>query len=309
MNAGSQTSLLFLVSMACALNAQSLSTNDVFITYAVNENTPAPKNSQIEMALNAKESRPAAQDPEGNWGEPANGFQLSLRFEKKVFTLGEPITGDVFLRNVSASPLERSLVSGSGFESKLCQFIMTREGGGLMEKTNRSRLFSVRKKTLSPKAQWKCPARLDEIFRIEEPGSYLVTGLASVGEPAAQIRSGNVLIRVVAKDTAASPDIAPRLPEQVSVKASLAPPVTQSTKEPVMIDGAGKSPMFNSRNGSAQNAPTQEASPTPPPAFRSTSAAPPSSAPVRKLGMTIAAVLTLLLLAILGRAARRKRVG
>ena len=60
---------------------------------------------QIEKAKHAKDSRPAEKDPEGNWGAVAEGFQLSLRFEKESYTNGEPVTACVILRNVSDRPL------------------------------------------------------------------------------------------------------------------------------------------------------------------------------------------------------------
>lgn len=51
------------------------------------------------------ESRPAAQFPEGNWGKPSNGFQLSLRFENKVYTNGEPMMATTLMRNVTNTQL------------------------------------------------------------------------------------------------------------------------------------------------------------------------------------------------------------
>ena len=49
--------------------------------------------------------RPAEDDPEGHWGAPSEGYQLSIRLEKETFTNGEPITASVLLRNVSDRPL------------------------------------------------------------------------------------------------------------------------------------------------------------------------------------------------------------
>src|SRR5438876_187923 len=55
----------------------------------------------IERAEHEKESQPAYQDSEDNWGIATNGFQLSLRFEKSVFTNSEPVVAITFIRNVT----------------------------------------------------------------------------------------------------------------------------------------------------------------------------------------------------------------
>ena len=56
---------------------------------------------QIARAQQAKDSRPADQDPEGNWGPVTEGFQLSIRFQKNTFTNEEPITAGVIMRNLT----------------------------------------------------------------------------------------------------------------------------------------------------------------------------------------------------------------
>ena len=57
-------------------------------------------------AEQSPESRPAEQDTEGHWGQPTNGFQLSMRFEKSVFTNCEPIVANLLLRNVTNTPVK-----------------------------------------------------------------------------------------------------------------------------------------------------------------------------------------------------------
>ncbi len=56
---------------------------------------------RIEEAQHSKECRPASEYPEGHWGHATNGFQLSLRFEKEVYTNGEPVVATMLVRNVS----------------------------------------------------------------------------------------------------------------------------------------------------------------------------------------------------------------
>src|SRR5208283_2339530 len=56
---------------------------------------------KLEEAKKSKESLPAEEFPEGNWGTVTNGFQLSLRFEKTAFARGEPIVAVLLLRNTT----------------------------------------------------------------------------------------------------------------------------------------------------------------------------------------------------------------
>jgi hypothetical protein len=56
---------------------------------------------QIEASRRDGFSRPADEDPAGNWGPATQGFRLSIRLEKQTFTNGEPIVAFVLLRNVS----------------------------------------------------------------------------------------------------------------------------------------------------------------------------------------------------------------
>jgi hypothetical protein len=56
---------------------------------------------QMKAALSAPDCRPAEDDPEGHWGTPWEGLQLSIRLEKEAFTNGEPVVACMTLRNIS----------------------------------------------------------------------------------------------------------------------------------------------------------------------------------------------------------------
>jgi hypothetical protein len=56
---------------------------------------------KIEAARTNRECLPAADFLEGNWGQALGGYQLSLRFEKQIFTNGEPVLAILLLRNVT----------------------------------------------------------------------------------------------------------------------------------------------------------------------------------------------------------------
>jgi hypothetical protein len=55
----------------------------------------------LEKATNTRECLPAKDFPEGNWGEPKHGYQLSLRFIKTTFTNGEPVMATILVRNLT----------------------------------------------------------------------------------------------------------------------------------------------------------------------------------------------------------------
>lgn len=56
---------------------------------------------QLEATKKRREALPAKDFPEGNWGEPFHGFQLSLRFSKNTYTNGEEIAAILLLRNIT----------------------------------------------------------------------------------------------------------------------------------------------------------------------------------------------------------------
>jgi hypothetical protein len=56
---------------------------------------------QIAAARTAPDCREAEDDPQGHWGTPWEGAQLSIRLQKEHFTNGEPIVACVTLRNIS----------------------------------------------------------------------------------------------------------------------------------------------------------------------------------------------------------------
>lgn len=55
----------------------------------------------IAEAKTNRESWPANAFPEGNWGELDNGIQVSLRFDKQIYTNQEPINAIVLVRNTT----------------------------------------------------------------------------------------------------------------------------------------------------------------------------------------------------------------
>jgi len=60
---------------------------------------------KVEAAKTNLECLPADDFPEGNWGEPLLGYQLSLRFEKPVYATNEPINAILLIRDITNQAL------------------------------------------------------------------------------------------------------------------------------------------------------------------------------------------------------------
>jgi hypothetical protein len=97
-------SILIAMSLASITDVFA-QTNKFYVTEEVHVRHFSPTSEQIEQAKLAKDSRPAEDDLEGNWGQVCEGFQLSIRFSKDSFTNNEPINASILLRNVSDKPL------------------------------------------------------------------------------------------------------------------------------------------------------------------------------------------------------------
>lgn len=66
----------------------------------------------IAEAETNRESWPAEDFPEGNWGEVMDGGQISLRFDKQVYTNREPINAVVLVRNTTNQVIVFLLTDG-----------------------------------------------------------------------------------------------------------------------------------------------------------------------------------------------------
>ena len=123
---------------------------------------------KIKEAEKSPESRPAIEDPEGHWGQPTNGFQLSLRFEKQTFTNGEPIVAVMLIRNVTNAPLTHF---------KPTYVKVTRDGQPLKRKNgNGLDLIEITmwpETTLFPQTQHRYQENLNQSYDLNESGGYV----------------------------------------------------------------------------------------------------------------------------------------
>jgi hypothetical protein len=124
--------------------------------------------NKIKEAKASKESRPADQDVEGHWGQATNGFQLSLRFEKGIFSNGEPVVAVTLMRNITNQPQNYF---------RPVYIVATKDGKPLKRKDNKDinviEITISPKTTLFPQTQKREIERLDQIYDLAQSGEYL----------------------------------------------------------------------------------------------------------------------------------------
>ncbi len=173
----------------------------VFPTYAHNESAHPPTDRMLTRAKRAKESQPAADDPEGNWGRVEEGFQLSVRFDKAEFIASEPITGSVIVRNVSPSLLRYAVFRGSGVDTPVCNLTVV-DGHGIPV-TRFSQVVDGSSTVLDllPSTQRKHPFRLDQRFELNKLDDYAITAERTIPKldksGHAEVKSGTAIIRIM----------------------------------------------------------------------------------------------------------------
>ena len=135
----------------------------------------------IETATNSPESRPADQDPEGHWGQATNGFQISLRFEKGLFTNGESIVAITLMRNITSQPQNYF---------RPIQIVATKDGKPLDRKDKKEidviEITMPPETTVFPQTQQKNRVRLDQIYDLTQSGEYVFQAVCRHPEVASQ---------------------------------------------------------------------------------------------------------------------------
>lgn len=122
-----------------------------------------------------RETLPAEEYPEGNWGPVTNGLRMSIRFYQTTFTNGEPIHAIILWRNVGADP---GYFSSASWENYPFELYLSHEGNKikpLMPRLNQDPASfdgSAGGSTVEPGTQWRFNLRLDKIFDLNHPGTY-----------------------------------------------------------------------------------------------------------------------------------------
>lgn len=165
--------------LACQFYAYAGETNVVYVNDNGRAGFDHAKN--IQMAKTARESLPAKDFPEGNWGDVQDGFQLSMRFEKQIFTNGEPIVATVLLRNVTNSDVSLSysdLPVGYSDGPIGFQIISSARGNMAQHKFELGGEISGGMSFLFYRTQAKFLERVDRRFDLTN-GTYSVQAVAS----------------------------------------------------------------------------------------------------------------------------------
>ena len=191
-----------LLQMAFCANAEETNKYDTHVYGMYPGKLPNTEKGEEEQS---RESLLAKDFLEGNWGQPSEGFQLSLRFDKQIYKEGEPITAIVLARNVT------------NYEIGFVELVRTGGNGPVgfvITNANAQRLVSEWEKPLGPghifnaghmvmiepKTQWKFLERLDKIYQLTR-GSYSVQAaikIPTTNPPGGfvEIRSGEVPIKI-----------------------------------------------------------------------------------------------------------------
>jgi hypothetical protein len=168
----------------------------------------------VEKARHAKECQPAEEDPEGNWGKPTDGLQVSIRFDKASFAAGEPILATIIFRNLTNHPMTVPLF----LQDYRSELVVTDENGKPLETRDsmeERRLFEEGKISdfqrklrhilnnpkssyLIPHCQHKCQVELDKLFDPTQPGRYRVYARDLDKSLSSEATSGTAQITITA---------------------------------------------------------------------------------------------------------------
>ena len=141
--------------------------------------------SKIEEARHSPESRPAAQDPEGNWGEATNGFQMSIRFANTNYSVGEPVTAVVLIRNIAQK---------SETYIRPVRIIAAKNGSVLKRKNDKGpfEITMPPQTSLFPQTQHRYGIEINNDYNLSESGEY--TFQAECEQPEVTSKMVTVLI-------------------------------------------------------------------------------------------------------------------
>ena len=151
---------------------------------------------KVEEAKKSRESLPAAQYPEGNWGSAQGGFQLSIRFEKTSFTNSEPIVATILLRNVTNQILNYPVINEFGKDGPINLAMIDNKGSVLPSGSDDIAIISQHDSQLYPGTQKKFIERLSN-EAVGTNTSFSVYANLTVSCPhCVQVKSANVPIKI-----------------------------------------------------------------------------------------------------------------
>lgn len=132
----------------------------------------------IATAEQSPDSRPAENDPEGNWGAPTGGLQLSLRLDKQIFTNGEQIVAAMLLRNVTNVPVKFNRIHVFQRPSPINLLVFSQqEQLPLKGDGGEINVISSTEVTLYPQTQRKFSAKVNDFYDLSRGGKFLIQAI------------------------------------------------------------------------------------------------------------------------------------
>ncbi len=177
-----------------------------FITVPPSAVFRSPPPQEIAASHGAKESRPAAQDPEGHWGGTTEGFQMSVRFEKESFHAGEPIVAIVLIRNATSRKVFYRDFISLKTDSPVCQFDVLDAQPQPVARLDAKAPSDITDgphipRVLDPGTQCRYEVKLDAKFKLDQPGKYSIRARRWVhhlqGDGYALLQSGPATITIL----------------------------------------------------------------------------------------------------------------
>jgi hypothetical protein len=158
----------------------------------------------------AREMLPAEQFPEGQWGVPTNGIQMSIRVcstnltIRTNLTIGQPVCAAILIRNTGGEPVRFGWASWINYPFF---FSVTRNGRYISPEVPPIRPGprdgSMGGDQIPPGSQHREILRLDKIYDLSLPGDYEVSAELRRGSWSA--RSGTAKFRLIGEGRPESP--------------------------------------------------------------------------------------------------------
>lgn len=172
---------LFLAAVVLASSTSfAESTNDVYVTKSEILTIPQIDSYHAcfyTAAVEAHESLPAKDFPEGNWGKPAYGLQVSLRLTKSAYTNREKIPVEVMIRNVTTNEVT-FLYDNHGYADLIYLKVTTKTGEPVARPKPGPVVQNGLGETLQPHEQSKIQEFIKDYYLTN--GEYLVHATVAV---------------------------------------------------------------------------------------------------------------------------------
>jgi hypothetical protein len=150
---------------------------------------------------------PASQDPDGNWGKPADGLQLSLRFRHGEYLPNARVEAIIILRNLDLVFRDAGVLGDHDFQYTLhygTNTLVWKKTPQIVEVVNNSiRPFHLEASTEALEDVW-----LNRFFDLSKSGKYSLKVQATIptsdGKGTTNVVSGTATFEIVEKPSPAN---------------------------------------------------------------------------------------------------------